>query len=145
VPFDMLVATPVHNLPFVLRETGLTADDGWLAVDRQTLATAAPGVYAVGDCTSMPVAAGLLPKTGVFAHRQARVVAQNIAAQIEGSAQDAVFAGQGSHFMDIGGGRGMYLSGNYFTDPIEVQLRGPSRLYYWAKIGSERMRLRSWR
>ena len=44
--------------------------DGWIPVDPLTLETAFPGVYAVGDVTSVGT-----PKAGVFAEGQAAVVA----------------------------------------------------------------------
>jgi sulfide:quinone oxidoreductase len=144
VPFDMLVATPVHSLPFVLRSTGLAGEDGWIAVDRETLATSAPGVYAIGDCTSVPIAGGKLPKAAVFAHGEAEVVARNIRAEIQGTEPIWAFGGQGAYFLDTGDGRGAYIVGNYFKDPVNVEFRGPSRLYYWAKAGVERVWLWRW-
>ena len=49
--------------------------DGWIPVDPLTLETAFPGVYAVGDVTSVGT-----PKAGVFAEGQAAVVADRIIA-----------------------------------------------------------------
>ena len=46
------------------------AVDGWIPVDPLTLETRFPGVYAVGDVTSVGT-----PKAGVFAEGQAAVVA----------------------------------------------------------------------
>ena len=43
-------------------------EDGWIPVDPETLATRFPGVYAVGDVTSVGT-----PKAGVFAEGAARV------------------------------------------------------------------------
>jgi sulfide:quinone oxidoreductase len=144
VPFDMLVATPVHNLPLVLRDTGLAGADGWIAVDRETLATSVRGVYAIGDCASVPIATGKLPKAAVFAHGEAEVVARNIRAEVQGTEPIWAFGGQGAYFLDTGEGKGAYIVANYFKDPAEVDFRGPSRLYYWAKIGVERVWLWRW-
>ena len=96
--FDLLVTIPQHRAPGVLAESGLVGDSGWLEVDRQTLATEHPNVYALGDATFIKLASGLpLPKAGVFAHRQAEVVAENIASQIQrGKDGDARFDGHGS-------------------------------------------------
>lgn len=143
-PFDMLVATPVHGLPYVLESTGLAGKDGWIAVDRETLATSAPGVYAIGDCTSVPIATGTLPKAGVFAHGEAEVVARNIRAEIAGVEPIWAFGGQGAYFIDSGDGKGAYIVGNYFKDPVQVEFRGPSRIYRWAKAGVERIWLWRW-
>ncbi len=48
-PYDLFIGIPVHKVPDVLVEAGLT-DDGWVKVDRRTLQTPFPGVYALGDC-----------------------------------------------------------------------------------------------
>jgi sulfide:quinone oxidoreductase len=145
VPFDMLIAVPVHVLPPVLTTTGLAGADGWLAVDRETLLTAAADVYAIGDCNSVPIADGqTLPKSGVFAHGEAEVVARNLTSEIVGRDPIWAFGGQGACFMETGGGRGAYLSGNFYTDPPQVTMGGPNRLMHWAKVGSERVWLWRW-
>ena len=51
-----------------------------MSVDRHTLQTRWPNVFAIGDVVSIPLALGKpLPKAGVFANREAEVVAENIA------------------------------------------------------------------
>ena len=44
------VLPAVHTVPAVVVESGL-AESGWIPVDRRTLATRVPNVYAVGDVT----------------------------------------------------------------------------------------------
>ena len=61
--------------PTVVAASGMTVD-GWIPVDPLTLETSFPGVYAVGDVTSVGT-----PKAGVFAEGQAAVVADAIIAQ----------------------------------------------------------------
>lgn len=81
--YTLLMYVPPHRAPSVLRDAGMLADSGWVAVDRQTLATGADGVFAIGDATGIPLASGkLLPKAGVFAHGQAEVVAENLASPL---------------------------------------------------------------
>ena len=76
--FDLLAYVPPHRAPAVVREAGLTGESGWIPVDRGTLETKFPGVYAIGDVTGIPLAIGKpLPKAGVFAHGEAEVVAHN--------------------------------------------------------------------
>ncbi len=143
--FDLLVATPVHNLPHVLEESGLIGHDGWVAVNPEQLHTAAENVYAIGDCTGIPIAGGKsLPKAGVFAHGQAEVVARNITAEIGGREPIWAYGGQGACFMETGGGKGSYLSGNYYEEPPQVTMRAPGRLWHWAKLGFERTWLWRW-
>ena len=81
---------------------------GWVAVDRGTFETAWPGVFAIGDVTTVPLAMGKpLPKAGVFAHGQAEVVAANIAARWTGSEPNRRFDGHGECFVETGdGGKG---------------------------------------
>ena len=69
LPYDLFLGVPVHRAPAVVESSGLCVD-GWIPVDPLTLETAFPGVYAVGDVTSVGT-----PKAGVFAEGQAAVVA----------------------------------------------------------------------
>jgi len=54
MPFDLFLGVPVHRVPAVVEESGLTVD-GWVPVDPRTLETAFPGVYAVGDVASVGI------------------------------------------------------------------------------------------
>jgi sulfide:quinone oxidoreductase len=67
-------------------------------VDPTTLATSVPGVYAVGDVTSVGT-----PKAGVFAEGQAVVVARRIAEQLRGGSPDATYDGRGICYLEFGG------------------------------------------
>ncbi len=144
--FDLLVYVPPHRAPQVVKDTGLTGPSGWVGVDRATLATNFPGVYAVGDITGIPLAIGKpLPKAGVLAHGQAEVVARNIAAEIRGERANAAFTGQGACFVEIGDGRAGYGSGNFYTEPApQLRLRPPGRLLHWAKVLYEKFWLYRW-
>jgi len=94
--YDLLVFTPPHRCPAVVAEGGLVGDSGWVPVDPGTLATAHERVFAIGDVTAIKLPVGLmLPKAGVFAHRQAEAVAENVAAAITGRAARRRFGGSG--------------------------------------------------
>ncbi len=144
--FDLLVATPLHRVPDVLRAAGMAKDGGWVPVDRETLATQFVDVYAVGDATAVPLANGMmLPKAGVFAHAEAEVVARNIAAEIKGGQPDWAFGGQGACFLETGYGKAAFAEGNFFAEPNpDVALRAPSRFRRWQKLGFERTWLWRW-
>lgn len=51
--FDLLAYVPPHRAPIVVRDAGLCAKRGWVPVDRGTLETKFPGVYALGDVTGI--------------------------------------------------------------------------------------------
>ena len=98
--FDLLAYVPRHRAPRVVREAGLLGEAGWVPVDRHTLETRFEGVYAIGDITGIPLKLGKpLPMAGTFAHRQAGVVASNIARTIEGRGKAARFDGHGECFI----------------------------------------------
>ena len=94
--YDLFLGVPVHRVPTVVAESGMTVD-GWIPVDPLTLETAYPGVYAVGDVTSVGT-----PKAGVFAERQAAVVADRIAAQIRAQAGGPEYDGVGTCYLEFG-------------------------------------------
>src|SRR6185436_7327922 len=75
-PFDLLIVVPAHTAPSFLRESGLLAANGWIPVERETLATTFDGVWAIGDVTHVALAnGGMLPKAGVFARAEGETVA----------------------------------------------------------------------
>lgn len=139
VDFDVLAYVPPHRAPAVIRDSGLTSEGGWMTVDRHTLQTRWPRVYAIGDVVSIPLALGKpLPKAGVFAHSQAKVVAENIAHDIAGEARSARFDGHGGCFIEIGGGRAGFGSGDFYAEPTPtVTLRRPSWRAHLAKVWVE--------
>lgn len=140
VDFDVLAYVPPHRAPAVIRDSGLAGDSGWMSVDRHTLQTQWPGVYALGDVVSIPLALGKpLPKAGVFAHSQAKVVAENIVHDIAGQVQSARFDGHGGCFIEIGGGQAGFGSGDFYAEPTPaVTLRQPSWRWHLGKVWVEK-------
>ncbi|HEY7656709.1 MAG TPA: FAD/NAD(P)-binding oxidoreductase [Burkholderiales bacterium] len=134
--FDLLLYVPPHRAPEVVRAAGLTNDSGWIPVDRHSLATRYPGVYAIGDVAVIGLKMGRpLPKAGVFAHGQAEVVAHNIAREFTGRGAPRRFDGRGLCFVETGGNRAGMGSGNFYAEPLpEVRLRGPALLWHGAKV-----------
>ena len=138
--FDLLFGIPAHSAPKVVKEAGLTDESGWIPVEIDSLETSHPGVYAIGDITSIkqPNPTGLsLPKAGVFADEQARVVAANIAAEIRGEDKKKRFDGKGFCYIAVGGDQAAYGSGNFFGYPgPQVYLEPPTN-----KLHEERKQL----
>jgi sulfide:quinone oxidoreductase len=130
----------------VIKESGLVDESGWVAVDRQTMQTRFPGVYALGDVTTIPLKMGKpLPKAGVFAHAQAEVVVKNIAHSITGKGNSAAFDGVGKCFIEIGDGKAGVGSGDFFAEPApEVKLYPASWRWHMGKVLFEKLWLWKW-
>jgi sulfide:quinone oxidoreductase len=143
---DVLAIVPPHRPPPVVRASGLTGAGEWVAVDRGTLRTGFPGVFAIGDVTDIPLANTLsLPKAGIFAETEGRVVAAGIAAEILGKPVPAPFAGRGQCFMEHGAGLAATIQGDFFAGGgPRVDLLAPTAEAYRNKIEFERERLRAW-
>jgi sulfide:quinone oxidoreductase len=134
--FDVLAHVSPHRAPRVIRESSLVGTNGWIAVDKHTLETAHPGVFAIGDVVSIPLMMGKpLPKAGVFAHAEAVVVAKNVAAAIVGRPATARFTGRGECFVEIGDGRAGFGGGDFYAEPKpQVALHAPSRRWHLGKL-----------
>ncbi len=134
--FDVLAYVPPHRAPRVIRESALASAAGWISVDRHSLETRFPGVYAIGDVVSIPLALGKpLPKAGVFAHGQAEVVAKNIAAAINGTGKAERFDGHGNCFIEIGDGKAGFGGGDFYAEPKPiVTVRAPGRRWHLGKV-----------
>jgi sulfide:quinone oxidoreductase len=96
IPYDLFLGVPVHKAPAVVQASGLCVG-GWIPVDPRTLETAFPGVYAIGDVTSVGT-----PKAGVFAEGQAAVVAAAIIARQAGDKSRVQYDGRGRVYMEFG-------------------------------------------
>ena len=96
LPYDLFLGVPKHQVPRVVASSGL-CEDGWIPVDPLTLETRVPGVYAVGDVTSVGT-----PKAGVFSEGQAGVVAERIIAQVRGE-EGPTYGGVGLCYLEFGG------------------------------------------
>ena len=140
VDFDLLAYVPPHRAPVVVRDSGLTGESGWMSVDRHTLQTRWPNVYAIGDVVSIPLALGKpLPKAGVFAHKEAEIVAKNIAQAIAGQVQSARFDGHGECFIEIGGGKAGFGGGDFYAEPKPaVTLHQPNWRWHLGKVWVEK-------
>lgn len=140
MPFGLFLGVPVHRVPKVVAESGLAEADGWIPVDKKTLATRFPGVYAVGDVNGVGT-----PKAGVFAEGSARVVAKALIAELRGGAPPAPYDGAGSCYVEFGNDLVARVDVNFLSGPkptgtftppsdeivAEKVLFGTSRLERW--------------
>ncbi len=167
-PFDLLVAVPLHRAPEAVLASPLAGETGLVPVEPRSLATPFPGVWALGDVAALPLPGRhrpdvplALPKAGVFAHRQAGVVAAGVAAFLAGRAYqgsrsgaeeplpvgspgarlpgEAGFDGVGFCFVETGEGRAGFGVGRFLAEPQpEVRLFPPARKWHWGKELFER-------
>ena len=139
LPYDLFLGVPVHRVPDVVERSGL-AVDGWIPVDPVTLETRFPGVYAVGDVTSVGT-----PKAGVFAEGQAAVVADRIIAVIGGDAARAEYDGRGVCYLEFGDGRVGRVDVTFASgQPPVGGLDGPSLELAADKVEFGTSRIRRW-
>lgn len=96
ISYDLFLGVPRHRVPSVVAESGLCVD-GWIPVNPLTLETSVPGVYAVGDVTSVGT-----PKAGVFAEGQASVVAAALIEAHAGGTSSVEYDGHGACYLEFG-------------------------------------------
>ncbi|GMQ85767.1 MAG: FAD/NAD(P)-binding oxidoreductase [Acidimicrobiia bacterium] len=144
--FDLLAYVPPHRAPRVVRDSGLVDDSGWVPVDRHTLDTRFPGVYAIGDVTGIPLEVGKpLPMAGVFAEREAVVVAHNVATAITGKGKPERYDGFGECFIETGDGKAGFGRGDFYAQPTpQIKLYKASRRWHIGKVLFEKNWFRRW-
>jgi len=131
LPYDLLILVPPHKGQQFLIDSGLApAPGGWLPTDRETLAVGGRSdMFALGDATDLP-----LSKAGSTAHFEAPVVAERVAAAVEGrvpSGKHAAYHGRVMCFFEIGDGKGTMLKFDYDHPPKPPT---PNRMWHLGKI-----------
>jgi len=111
MPYDLFLGVPKHRVPDVVAASGLT-ENGWIPVNAKNLQTRFPGVYAIGDVTSVGTA-----KAGTFSEGAARVVAAAVLAEIKGGEPPPAYVGAGSCYVEFGGGRVARVDVDFFSGP----------------------------
>jgi sulfide:quinone oxidoreductase len=144
-PYDLLICVPPHRGAQAVIDSGLAPKSGWLPTDRNTLqvktvAKPAPGqadadiarypnIFALGDTTDLP-----LSKAGSTAHFEAPIVAERVAAAVQGrepEGKDAGYKGKVMCFFEVGDGKGTILQFDYDHPPKPPK---PNRLWHLGKI-----------
>lgn len=121
MPYDLFLGIPKHCVPDVVAASGMT-EDGWIPVDPVTLLTRFPGVYAIGDVTSVGT-----PKAGAFSEGAARIVAASLIAEHLGSSRPSAYAGAGSCYVEFGGGKVARVDVDFLSGPTPTgSFMGPS-------------------
>ncbi len=139
MPYDLFLGVPVHKAPPVVVDAGMTVD-GWIPVDPLTLETSFPGVYAVGDVTSVGT-----PKAGVFAEGQAIVVAERLIALAREASDDTTYDGRGICYMEVGADGVAKVDVMFRSGEAPVgALEGPSSALADDKVAFGRDRVQRW-
>jgi len=143
--FDLLIVTPPHKVPTVIRKCEITKDWDWIRVDKFTLKTMYDNVFAIGDVTEI-VLGGMvtIPKAGIFAEAQAKVVAQEIIDQITNTKTNSKFDGKGFCLMEVGSNEAGYIEVDLYSEDPYTQLHPPSRESYRKKLEFEETRVKNW-
>ncbi len=125
--------------PAVVAESAL-AVDGWIPVNPLSLETAVPGVFAVGDVTSVGT-----PKAGVFAEGQAAVAADHIIGRIRGSAASAEYDGHGLCYLEFGHDQVAKVDVTFLSGQAPVgDMDGPSQAFAADKAEFGTSRIQRW-
>ena len=139
IPYDLFIGIPVHRVPEVVTRSGL-AVDGWVPVNTSNLTTRFPGVYALGD-----VASANCPKAGVWAETAARIVADDIAARLTDHDPPSPFEGDGTCYIEFGGGTVARIQANFLGGPTPTaHVDAPSSELAAEKREYETTRRQTW-
>jgi sulfide:quinone oxidoreductase len=136
VPFDLLVAIPLHGgAGYVERSPGLGDALGFVPTDPRTLqARAKENVFVLGDATDLPSS-----KAGSVAHFESETVVDNVAAALAWRPPIPGFDGRSNCFIESGFHRALLIDFDYETEPLPGRL-GPlpllreSRLNHLGKL-----------
>lgn len=154
--FDLLIVIPPHQVPRVIKNSDLLrdGDQRWINVDKFTLRTKYKNVFAIGDVTEIRLDDGItIPKAGIFAEGEAKVVSQQIIDEIKNNnnsnnskkGDSSKFDGKGFCFMEVGNKKAGYIDADLYNEVgPTVRLDPPSAELYEKKLDFERSRLNEW-
>ena len=95
IKYDLLITIPPHRSIKALIDSGITDKNGWIPADKNTLqykkseSESYNEVYVVGDSGPMEIL-----KTGIGAHYQALIAAQNLINDITGNKTRVLYRGE---------------------------------------------------
>jgi sulfide:quinone oxidoreductase len=150
VEYDILIGVPPHKAPAVIRNSGLIKQgQNYMNVDKYTLKTEYENVFAIGDVNEIKVNENIIiPKAGIFAEAQAKVVSQLIIDDIKTnnlSLSSSRFDGKGFCFMETGNQQAGYVTADFYNaEGPAASLESPSKESYKKKIEFEERRLSEW-
>ncbi len=140
--YDLLVLIPSHKAPEVILKSALADESGWISVDKGTLETKTPNIFAIDDVNSITIPGRWspdkpmkLPKAGVFAHSEAITVTEIIASRISGSPSGSSFCADGFCMLEAGEEVAGFAYGDFYASPHpDVKLRSLGKTWHWGKV-----------
>jgi len=121
-----------------------------MSVDKHTLKTEYENVFAIGDVNEIKANGNIfIPKAGIFAEAQAKVVSQLIIDDINTNnlslSSSSRFDGKGFCFMETGNQQAGYVNADFYNEEgPAASLEPPSKESYKKKIDFEISRLKEW-
>lgn len=113
--YDLIHVTPPQSAPDFLKTSPLANADGWVEVDKHTLAHVRyPDVFALGDNSSLPTS-----KTGAAIRGQAPVLVENLMARRAQHALTASYDGYTACPVVTGYGKLIMAEFDYSKNPKE--------------------------
>jgi sulfide:quinone oxidoreductase len=113
--YDLIHVTPPMSAPDFIKRSALANADGWVDVDKHTLAhTRLPRIFALGDCSSLPTS-----KTGAAIRDQAPVLVENLLAAMDDRAATARYDGYTACPVVTGYGKLIMAEFDYSKEPKE--------------------------
>lgn len=150
INYNLLIGIPTHKVPEIVRNSGLVKQgQKWINVDKFSLKTDYENVFAIGDVTEIKINENVaIPKAGVFAEAQAKVVSQQIVDDIvndKNKFSPPRFDGKGFCFMEVGDEKAGYVDADFYHEhgPATL-LEPPSDESYKKKLDFERSRVNEW-
>jgi sulfide:quinone oxidoreductase len=150
VNYDLLIGIPPHKVPEVIRNSNLIKQgQNWINVDKFSLKTDYQNVFAIGDVNEIKVNENVaIPKAGVFAEAQAKVVSHQIIDDIENNRDNlssSKFDGKGFCFMEVGDKKAGYIATDFYNEvgPVTL-LEPPSEESYEKKLDFEKSKISEW-
>ncbi|VBA44074.1 Sulfide dehydrogenase [flavocytochrome c] flavoprotein chain [Mycobacterium attenuatum] len=133
VDFDLLVFVPPHQPTITLDRPG------WISIDTETMQTNYPGIWAIGDITTVTCPSGRpLPKAAVFAKNGGKAAAGNILKFLGKTGASDPMSGLGHCYIDTGAYSAVTGKTDFFQLPLpELHLSEPSQELEEAKQAEE--------
>jgi sulfide:quinone oxidoreductase len=131
IDYNLLMLLPPFEGASAAALLGITDEEGYINVSPTMRVPGIDRVYAIGDCVNFEG-----PKLAHMAVRQASVAAENLAAEIEGTASRERYLHEVKVVIDEGSDGGLYFQKDWW-DHNETTVQH-NRFWSWAKWAQEK-------